>query len=101
MDKPTLFWNLLKYISMIGNVIGLVIWGHHSIEMFLEKPIASSVIMNYGDEGDMQTRFPIITLCQKDHLRQFPNGIRVWNDQPPCGDHINSPILLTYLQGTV
>ena len=61
MDKTTLLWDLLKYVGVIGNLIGLMVWGHHSIEMYLENPTASSVIMNYGDEGDMQTRFPVIS----------------------------------------
>ena len=100
MDKATLLWDLLKYIGVIGNLIGLMVWGHHSIEMYLENPTASSVIMNYGDEGDMQTRFPVITICQKDNHRQiFPNGVRIWNDQAPCNKHLETPILLTYLQG--
>ena len=97
MDKSTFFWTALKYICFLGNVIALIIWSHSSIKHFLDWPTSSSIFLSYGDKGDMQTRFPVVTICRQISTDDQESK-NAWNNQTFCKPP-EGMMFLSYLEG--
>ena len=100
MAKTDFVWTVLRYICFLANVIALIIWGHSSIQHFLEKPTSSSVTLSYGDEGDMLTRFPVITICEKLSPLDYIINKIAWKNQSLCGS-ADPPLFASYMQDCI
>ena len=59
-----------RIILLSVNVLGLIAWSIYSIQKYLEWPTASTVTLNYGDNGDNLVRFPVVTICAMGFLKQ-------------------------------
>ena len=59
-----------RIILLSVNVLGLIAWSIYSIQKYLEWPTASTVTLNYGDNGDNFVRFPVVTVCPMGFLKQ-------------------------------
>ena len=79
----------LKIIVYICNVAGLVWWADHSIKAYMEWPTASNVVLQNGDDGYGNVRFPVVTFCPESRLtkeRALKENITrlMWKKSPLC-----------------
>ena len=58
----------LKIIVYLCNVVGLIVWANHSIKTYIEMPTASNVVLQNGDDGYGNVRFPVVTFCPESRL---------------------------------
>ena len=77
----------LKIIVYLCNVAGLILWANHSIEVYMEWPTASNVVLKNGDDGFGNVRFPVVTLCPDTIYNKYGayhQNITMWKKSPIC-----------------
>ena len=89
MKLPQLVITSLKIIVYLSNVAGLVWWANHSIKSYIEMPTASNVVLQNGDDGYGNVRFPVVTFCPESRLtkeRALKENITrlMWKKSPLC-----------------
>ena len=89
MKLPQLVITSLKIIVYLCNVVGLIVWANHSIKTYIEMPTASNVVLQNGDDGYGNVRFPVVTFCPESRLtkeRALKENITrlMWKKSPLC-----------------
>ena len=87
----------LKIFVYFCNVAGLVYWANHSIKAYMEWPTASNVILQNGDDGNGNVRFPVVTLCPEyigSKRLAFNLKITMWKKPPICKNVRNCRVSL-------
>ena len=78
------FSKILKVVFYLGNLLGIFWWAVHSIDTYNQWPTSSNVVLQYGDDGKGNVRFPVITICPQIPALTNLNSTMIWNDQPLC-----------------
>ena len=87
MEPRQLVITSLKIIVYLCNVVGLIVWASHSIKTYIEKPTASNVVLQNGDDGFGNVRFPVVTFCPESMYgkeKAFNENITMWKKSPIC-----------------
>ena len=84
MSKTQLFTKLIKGLLYLANVAGLVWWAFRSVEEYNTWKTASNLVLQYGDDGDGNVRFPVVTICPV--ISSFSNNSNnlMWRNQFSC-----------------
>ena len=80
---------ILKTVFYICNIGVLIWWTIYSIQTYIESPTASKVEMKYGEDGDGNVRFPVVTICPEIRSIDSPNTTKLWMNQRSCRKVLN------------
>ena len=75
------FFKCALYILNGG---GLIWWAFRSVQEYNTWKTASNVVLQYGDDGNGNVRFPVVTICPwVSKLGNISNNF-LWKQQSPC-----------------
>ena len=84
MNSKLAFTKVLKVVFYLGNLVGIIWWAVHSINNYNQWPTSSNVVLQYGDDGKGNVKFPALTICPEIPALNDVNSTKVWNGQSNC-----------------
>ena len=84
MNERKTFSKFLKIVFYLGNLLGIIWWAVHSIDTYNQWPTSSNYLLQYGEDGKGNVRFPVITICPQVPSLTNLNSTLIWNNQPLC-----------------
>ena len=84
MNIVKLFAKSIKGLLYLANIAGLIWWTFRSIEEYNTWKTASNLVLQYGDDGEGNVRFPVVTICPV--ISSFHNNSNnlMWKKQYSC-----------------